>query len=117
MSGAAWIVRKRMAIPPAQKKPQKLTRAARREEPDEVDYAAADVHPDGERDDREEHGDDDQRQKGGERISEDDPARRGAASMSRLANPPSKSRATPKPVKTPLNAADWRSTKTNWNAV
>ena len=45
------------------------------------------------------------------------PLRRGAASMSRFANPPSKSRATPNPVKTPLNAADWRSTKTNWNAV
>ena len=31
--------------------------------------------------------------------------------------PLSKSRATPKPVKTPPNAADWSSTKTNWKAV
>ena len=57
MSGAAWIVRKRIAIPPAQKKPQKLTQSREGEEPDEVDHAAADVHADGERDDREQHRD------------------------------------------------------------
>ena len=45
------------------------------------------------------------------------PVRFGAASMRRRAKPPSKSRATPKPVKTPPNAADWSSTNTNWNAV
>ena len=41
----------------------------------------------------------------------------GEASISRRAKPPSKSRATPKPVKTPPNAADWSRTKTNWKAV
>ena len=41
----------------------------------------------------------------------------GEASISRRAKPPSKSRATPKPVKTPPKAADWRRTKTNWKAV
>ena len=41
----------------------------------------------------------------------------GAASSSRRAKPDSKSRAIPKPVKTPPNAADWISTKQNWNAV
>jgi hypothetical protein len=45
------------------------------------------------------------------------PPRLGAASISRFANPPSKSRAMPNPVKTPLNAADCRRTNTNWNAV
>ena len=45
------------------------------------------------------------------------PIRFGAASSSRRAKPPSKSRATPNPVKTPPNAADWSSTNTNWNAV
>ena len=41
----------------------------------------------------------------------------GAASISRRENPDSKSRAMPKPVKTPPKAADWSSTKTNWKAV
>ena len=41
----------------------------------------------------------------------------GAASSSRRAKPFSKSRAIPKPVNTPPNAADWTSTKQNWNAV
>ena len=41
----------------------------------------------------------------------------GAASSSRRAKPDSKSRAIPKPVKTPPNAADWIRTKQNWNAV
>ena len=41
----------------------------------------------------------------------------GEASSKRRANPNSKSRAIPNPVKTPPKAADWRSTKTNWNAV
>jgi hypothetical protein len=40
-----------------------------------------------------------------------------AASMKRLPKPVSKSRAIPKPVNTPPNAADCSSTKTNWNAV
>ncbi len=33
MSGAAWIVRNRIAIPPAQKKPQKLTSMASTKRP------------------------------------------------------------------------------------
>ncbi len=37
------------------------------------------------------------------------PLRLDAASSSRRANPLSKSRAIPKPVKTPANAADWTS--------
>jgi len=41
------------------------------------------------------------------------PLRCGAATRSRRANPFSKSRAIPKPVKTPPNAADWSRTKTN----
>src|SRR5215204_2387362 len=45
------------------------------------------------------------------------PDRFGAASSSRRAKPDSKSRAIPKPVKTPPNAADWIRTKQNWNAV
>ena len=45
------------------------------------------------------------------------PARFGAASRRRRAMPRSQSRAIPKPVKTPPNAADWSSTNTNWNAV
>ena len=45
------------------------------------------------------------------------PLRFGDASSSRLPKPLSKSRAIPKPVKTPPNAADWRSTNTNWNEV
>ena len=45
------------------------------------------------------------------------PKRFGEASSSRLPKPPSKSRAMPKPVKTPPNAADWSRTKTNWNDV
>ena len=57
MSGPAWIVRNRIAIPPAQKKPQKLTSSGEREEADEIDGAAADVHPDRERDHGEQHGD------------------------------------------------------------
>ncbi len=43
--------------------------------------------------------------------------RLGAPSMSRRANPFSKSDAIPKPVKTPPNALACRSTKQNWNAV
>ena len=45
------------------------------------------------------------------------PVRFGAASSRRRAKPHSKSRAIPKPVKTPPNAADWSRTKQNWNAV
>ena len=41
----------------------------------------------------------------------------GTAMKSRRVNPYSKSAAIPKPVKTPVKAADWRRTKTNWNAV
>ena len=37
--------------------------------------------------------------------------------MRRRANPLSKSRAIENPVNTPPNAADWRSTNTNWKAV
>ncbi len=37
--------------------------------------------------------------------------------MNRPENPVSKSRAIPKPVKTPPKAADCSSTKTNWKAV
>jgi hypothetical protein len=45
------------------------------------------------------------------------PVRLGAAIISRRAKPYSKSRATPNPVNTPPNAADWSSTNTNWKAV
>ena len=45
------------------------------------------------------------------------PLRFGAASISRRMNPLSKSRAIPKPVNTPANAADCKRTNTNWNAV
>ena len=45
------------------------------------------------------------------------PLRRGALSISRRANPESKSRATANPVNTPPNAADCRNTNTNWNDV
>ena len=45
------------------------------------------------------------------------PVRCGAARSRRRAKPVSKSRAIPNPVKTPPNAADCSSTKTNWNAV
>ena len=41
----------------------------------------------------------------------------GAARKRRRVKPLSKSRAIEKPVNTPPNAADWRKTKTNWNAV
>ena len=44
------------------------------------------------------------------------PVRFGAASSRRRANPDSKSRAIPKPVKTPPNAADWIRTKQKWKA-
>ena len=42
------------------------------------------------------------------------PLRARRASISRREKPYSKSRAIPKPVKTPPNAADWSSTKQNW---
>jgi hypothetical protein len=45
------------------------------------------------------------------------PPRCGAETSSRFAKPRSKSRAIPNPAKTPPNAADCRSTNTNWNAV
>ena len=45
------------------------------------------------------------------------PARCEAAISSRRANPVSKSRATLKPVNTPLNAADCSRTKTKTNDV
>src|SRR6266516_3426514 len=45
------------------------------------------------------------------------PLRFGAASISRRMKPLSKSRAMPKPVKTPENAADCSRTNTNWKAV
>jgi hypothetical protein len=43
------------------------------------------------------------------------PSRLGDASSRRFPKPPSKSRAMPKPVKTPPKAAACRRTKTNWN--
>ncbi len=45
------------------------------------------------------------------------PLRCGADTSSRFANPRSKSLAIPKPVNTPPNTADCRSTNTNWNPV
>src|SRR5205814_2904376 len=45
------------------------------------------------------------------------PTRFGAASIKRRMKPDSQSRAMPKPVKTPENAADCSTTNTNWNAV
>jgi hypothetical protein len=41
----------------------------------------------------------------------------GAASSRRRAKPLSKSRAMPKPVKTPPKTADWSRTNANWKAV
>ena len=79
MSGPAWIVRKRIAIPPDQKKPQKFTSAASVNRPYEVDSSPTEVHPSDKGDHREEHCDDRPAQECCERVPEDDPAptRRG----------------------------------------
>ena len=45
------------------------------------------------------------------------PTQEDAASIKRRMKPVSQSRAIPKPVNTPANAADCSSTNTNWNAV
>ena len=74
ISGPACIVRKRIAIPPDQKNPQKLTRNGEEVERRQVDDAAADLHPEEERQDREERRHDRPADERGDRVAEHDPA-------------------------------------------
>ena len=117
ISGPAWIERKRMAIPADHMNPQTFTRKAREYRPTRsmgspetsipttraiTVMSAATIT---------------QRRNAAIAYPRTIPLRFGEARRSLRAKPPSKSRATPKPVNTPPNAADWSRTKTNWNVV
>jgi hypothetical protein len=117
ISGPACIVRKRIAIPPAQKKPQKFTRAASTYRPARSTAPPPTFMPTRSAITVSSTATIDQRTSAANAYPRTIPLLRGAASRRRFAKPPSKSRATPNPVNTPLNAADCSSTNTNWNAV
>ena len=109
MTGPACDVRSRIATPHAHSPPRRSRSARAGRAPARSTPLAADVHPDREGDDRQERRRRRPADEGGDRVAERrSRVRFGAASSSRRANPVSKSRAIPKPVKTPPNAADWQ---------
>ena len=73
ISGPAWIVRNRIAIPAAQRNPQMFMITRERVEPDHVDGAAADLHPGEQGDRRQERGGDRPAQERRKAVAEHDP--------------------------------------------